>query len=109
MRELSSYEKFCAKCNTIKLRSDFSKSRCRYDGLQSQCKRCMYKNLKRWLPKNRDKAVNYNKKWRERNPEKYKEKADKYNRKRLRKPRDTLVLTKSGNVDKRYKYIDNPL
>lgn len=95
-------ESLCARCKTWKADSDFHKNSSRRYGLHTWCKSCMYENQKEYAKKNPDKIKRWRrayylrnrrrritytvdwgrrntqrrnemrKRWRERNPEKYK-------------------------------------
>ena len=48
--------KFCPKCSKTKSKLEFSRSKCRYDGLQSNCKPCMNAHTQKWYVENKERV-----------------------------------------------------
>jgi len=71
--------KLCIKCKTIKIKKDFYKSSKKIDGYQSYCKKCsnQAKIKHRMLYPQKTDPVAF-KKWKESNPERYRELQQKY-------------------------------
>lgn len=71
--------KRCPRCGETKPTAEFHKNKARKDGIAPYCKDCarVYNQEKqyqiKWQKKNRDKVYGYNAKWRERNPERWRE------------------------------------
>jgi hypothetical protein len=55
--------KYCPRCSTMKIKTDFNKAKCRHDGLQSSCRECSHKLQKQWskMPEGKEKILNYRK------------------------------------------------
>ncbi len=60
-------KKKCSHCRVIKPPSEFNKNRAQLDGLQTYCGQCSVKNNRRWYAANREKHVEYMRRWRAEN------------------------------------------
>jgi len=72
--------KTCCKCKETKSLSEFYKSKDKQDGLQGYCKDCSNKSNKKWREENKQEKLDYQKNWREDNPEYTKTPKAKYSR-----------------------------
>ena len=62
-------EKNCRKCEQTLPLSEFNEQKKNTDGYQSYCRPCQSATYKEWRLSNREKKLNYNKEWRDNNPE----------------------------------------
>jgi hypothetical protein len=65
-----STDKFCHRCKTVKLRTEFYKDKTRNDGLYSYCKICTKAHVRKWEIDNPEHRANNAKKWAENNIDK---------------------------------------
>lgn len=83
MKKSTKNHKFCPNCKTFKNKTEFNKHRNRHDGLQSNCRKCLAEEQKKWAKtpqgnrklkeyrkKHRDELLLYGKKYREKNRKK---------------------------------------
>lgn len=68
-----STEKFCHRCKTVKLRTEFYKDKTRTDGLYSYCKICTKSHVRKWELDNPEKRAINAKRWADNNQEKRKQ------------------------------------
>jgi len=61
--------KICKKCNTEKLKNEFSKDSSKNDGLCSSCKLCAKITHARWVSSNKERVMDYGAKYRANNSE----------------------------------------
>jgi hypothetical protein len=63
-------DKRCPKCGEVKIaESDFHRSKSTKDGRACWCKVCSASNSRGWYERNKERAAERNRKWRESNPE----------------------------------------
>ena len=95
--------KTCTKCGESKPNNNeyFNKNKAGKDGLNSICKQCIREYGKRYYHNNKDKMVEYQRDWRERNPN-YKKNYYEANKDKVRKKNDKWA---SENRDKKRFYI----
>jgi hypothetical protein len=70
--------KFCPKCNTIKPKEHFYKSKNRYDGLKIYCIECQKKSYKKYYLENRNSIIIRTNKYSKSDPIKTRERIRKY-------------------------------
>jgi len=71
-------EKWCPKCKQAKKKSEFCKHKGKHDGLHPHCKLCVKEYQKLYREANPEKVRERQKRWREANPEKVSEHQKRY-------------------------------
>ena len=96
--------KECGKCHKIKPASEFSKNKCKTDGLESKCKECRKEYLKIQYQKNKDKFKEQHQKYYQKNKDKFKEQHQKYRQKNKDKIKEQRQIYQQKNKDKIKEY-----